>query len=263
MRAQFERLEVPFRFFDAIDGRKLSPEELHELAPYGGSDYCGMLTVQEIGCAISHLAVLRQFASDQGDYLAVLEDDVTLESEFRGIADEQYLRSLPPFDVLQLDGAQPHKPRLTLELGRAGRHQLCAIPKCHHSMYGLIYTRRAARIITDCVSDVTAPIDNMLFKDGRVPGLRFVAVRPSVVRHADLPSVIGRRPRLRGLACKLERETRRLISWSRRWRNFAEAWGPRSILALRLRNPSTASRIGARAIENWPASRATELAARV
>jgi GR25 family glycosyltransferase involved in LPS biosynthesis len=238
MRAQLKHLGVPFQISDAVDGRELGREEVLRAAPYFGTDYGGMLTNEEIGCALSHLAVLRQFTAGRSNYLAVLEDDVCLLPEFREVVDEGYLRSLPEFDVLQLDGAHPYKPRLTLQLGRVGRHDLCAVPKCHHSMYALIYTRHAARAITACISDVTAPIDNMIFKDGRVTGLRIVALRPSVVTHSSLPSVIGRRPALHGLPRKLERETRRLISWSRRWRSFVQAWGMLSIPGLRLQNPN-------------------------
>jgi glycosyl transferase, family 25 len=236
MRRQLENLDVAFRFSDAVDGRVMTSEALTEVAPRGGDDYCGMLTPQEIGCALSHLAVIGEIADDEREYAAVFEDDVFIATAARKFFDEKFLRSLPAFDILQLDGDHPEKLRLTLSVGNAEDYELCALAKCHHSMYALIYTREAARRIAAAISDVTAPIDNMIFYDRRPSGFRILALRPSVVRHnGDLVSAIGYRPPLEGLSNKIERERRRLVNWGRRWLSFGQAWGIRGILSLRLR----------------------------
>jgi hypothetical protein len=130
----------------------------------------------------------------------------------------EYLHSLPAFDILQLDGDHPQRPRLTLSIAKIDGYEMCALTKCHHSMYALIYTREAARKITSSISQVRATIDNMIFEDG-LPSLRIVALRPSVVIHNNASrSVIGYRPHLEGLFSKLIREARRLHNWARRWR---------------------------------------------
>jgi GR25 family glycosyltransferase involved in LPS biosynthesis len=248
MQRQLEDLNLPFRFFDAVDGRKMTRNALTELAPSGGVDYCGILTPGEIGCALSHLALIREIAEGEHEYGAVVEDDVLILPHAARFLEEEYLRSLPAFDILQLDGNHPQRPRLTLSIAKIDGYEMCALTKCHHSMYALIYTRDAARKITSSISQVRATIDNMIFKGG-LPGLRIVALRPSVVTHNNAsPSVIGHRPHLEGVFSKLVREARRLLNWARRWRNFAQAWGLQSTLSLRLR------RVASRPIKVVPIS---------
>ena len=237
MRRQLDALQIPFRFHDAIDGRRLDRDELLRAAPGGGIYYSGMLTPEEIGCALSHLCVIQKIAQSEDEYAAVLEDDVVVMPESRKFLAKEYLTSLRPFDVLQLDGAHPDKVRLTLQVAKFDRSELCALTTCHHSMYGLIYTREAARKIITSIPQITSPIDNMIFKDFCILGLRIVALRPSVVTHMGLPSEIGRRQAVEGLFNKFHRELRRFRSWRRRWRSFAQAWGFRGILGLRLRRP--------------------------
>ena len=229
MQRQLDDLGLPFRFFNAIDGSKMTATKFREAVGV-------KLTPGEIGCGLSHLAVIREIAEGEHEYAAILEDDVFILPEARKFLDEQYLRSLPPFDVLQLDGNHLDKPRLTLNVGNIGGYQLCALTKCHHIMFAQVYSRETARRIAASISDVTAPIDNMIFQDRRPFGLRVVEVRPSVVRHNDdFASVIGPRLPVEGFFAKLGRETRRFCNWASRWRSFVQAWGLLGILRLRLR----------------------------
>ena len=234
MQRQLDGLGLPFRFFDAVDGSKMTAMELMDAAPKGGINYCGQLTPGEIGCALSHLAVIRKIAEGEHEYAAVIEDDVFVLPEARKFLDEQYLRSLPPFDILQLVGNHTKK-RFTLNVGNIGSYQVCALPKCHYIMFALIYSRETARRIAESIKDVTAPIDNMIFNDHRPIGLRVIEVRPAVVRHNDdLASAIGPRLCVEDFFTKLGREMRRFRNWAHRWRSFALAWGLSSILRLRL-----------------------------
>lgn len=182
---------------------------------------------------MSHLAVIKQIAEQDEKYAIVLEDDVLIVPGFRKFAQEDYLRSLPKFDILQLDGSHLTKPRFVFKVGCFGEYEFRALPTSHHSMYALVYVREAARRLSASLPIITAPIDNMIFKDGRVPGICVLSLRPSVVRHMGLPSVIGERPRLRNRLKKMCREVGRFQSWLRRWFGFGRAWGLRGIFALR------------------------------
>jgi len=238
MRLQLDSLGIPFRFFDAVDGRKMSAEALMAAAPRGGTDYGGLLLPGEIGCALSHLAVMREIAEGEHDYAAVIEDDVFVVPEAREFFDEQLLRTLPPFDILQL-GATTKRPQFTLDLGRVGAYRICTLPRWHKYMYGLIYTRGAARSIAASITDITAPIDNMVFHDRFPFGLRVIELRPAVVevnydfevKH-NLTSDIGVRPRPRRFFSKLARELRRFRNWRRMWRSFVYVYGLPGVLRL-------------------------------
>jgi GR25 family glycosyltransferase involved in LPS biosynthesis len=235
MRDHLDAVGVPFLFFDAVDGRKMSGNALMKAAPKGGVDYCGMLTAAEIGCALSHLAVIREIAEGQDEYAAVLEDDIFLLPEARKFFGDKFLSSLPAFDILQLGGVDSkQKSRLTLKVGNVDGYQICTLPRCHYSMGALIYTREAARLIGGNIKKITAPIDNMIFFDCRVMGLRIIEVRPPIVRsNANLSSVIGARRGPDRFFSKVDREFRRIRNWMRRWRSFVRAWGLSSILRLR------------------------------
>jgi glycosyl transferase family 25 len=237
IRDRFDALEIPFRFFDAVDGRKMTGDALMKVAPKGGVDYGGMLTPAEIGCALSHLLAIGEIARGQDEYAAVLEDDVIALPEVRKFLDEKFLSSLPAFDILQLMGFDSkHKARLTLNVGNIDGYRIRALPRCHYSMCGLIYTRRAARSIDTNITKITAPIDNMIFSDCRVMGLRIVEVRPTVVRaDTDFSSTIGSRRGPVSFPGKADREFRRFRNWTRRWRSFIRVWGLSSILRLRTR----------------------------
>lgn len=233
MQRQLESLELPFRFFDAIDGSKLVEPVANKVME--ASSIGVRLTRGEIGCALSHLAVLEEIAQSQHEYAAVLEDDVFVSAELWRFLDSEYLQSLPPFDVLQLAGNTSDRPRLILSIGNSGGYELCALTKQHYSMFALIYTRDAARRILACISDVTAPIDQMIFNDCHPPGLRVVEIRPSLVRHNDaIASAIGPRLPVEQFFAKLGRETRRCRNWARRWHSFARAWGLFGIICLRV-----------------------------
>jgi glycosyl transferase family 25 len=240
MQNHLDVVGVPLRFFDAVDGRKMTANALMKAAPKGGVDYCGMLAPTEIGCALSHLAVIREIAEGQNEYAAVMEDDVFVLPEARKFFDEKFLSSLPAFDILQLIGIDPkQKSRLALNLGNVDGYQICALPRCHYSMCGLIYTRAAARLIGANITKITAPIDNMLFSDCRVMGLRIIEVRPPILRYnSNLSSVIGSRRGPDRFFSKVDREFLRIRNWMRRWRSFVRVWGLSSILRLRRTMPS-------------------------
>lgn len=241
IRRQLDGLGVAFQFFDAVDARELSPAEIQTSAPGGGVDYCGMLTAPEIACALSHLRAIRSIKDSGARYVAIFEDDVKASPALCRFLDEGVLDSLPPFDILQLDGRHVGGLRLTLPLGEFYGRELCAMTKGPHSVFALIYSRAAAEKIAATLDVVRSPIDNMIFKDMRVPGLRIVGIRPAIVTHYGLPSVIGDRTNTLGIAAKTAREMRRLFSWFRRWRNFVRAWGTTGVIALVLRRADVSS----------------------
>jgi glycosyl transferase family 25 len=234
MQEQLAALNLQHRILDAIDGRTLSDAELEDVAPGRGVDYFGLLTPGEIGCALSHLEAIREIAEGDSDFGAILEDDVIISSAAALFFDERTLLTLPPFDVLQLSENYGQRRRLAIEVGRIGETRFCALPKCHYTTYGLIYSRNAARRIAGTITSITAPIDNMLFHDCRVMGLRVMEARPPVIRaHGATVSVIGSRFRSMDALMKLGREARRYPNALRRWCSFVRAWGFPAILRLR------------------------------
>jgi GR25 family glycosyltransferase involved in LPS biosynthesis len=234
MQDQLAALSPQYRILDAIDGRTLSDAELNNVAPGRGVHYGGLLTPGEIGCALSHLQAIREIAEGDSNFGAVLEDDTIISSVAARFFDERTLLTLPPFDMLQLSENYRQRRGLAMEVGRMGETSFCALPKCHYTMHGLIYSRNAARRIAATITSITAPIDNMLFHDCRVMGLRVMEARPPVIRvHWAAVSVIGSRFRSTDWSTKLRREVRRYPNALRRWCSFVRAWGFPAIFRLR------------------------------
>ena len=69
MQRQLDDLGLPFRFFNAIDGSKMTATKFGEAVGV-------KLTPGEIGCGLSHLAGIREIAEGEHEYAAILEDDV-------------------------------------------------------------------------------------------------------------------------------------------------------------------------------------------
>lgn len=234
MRQQLGGLGVSFRFFNAVDGSSMNTETLVRAAPKGGIDYRGLLKPEEVGCALSHLAVIREIAGGQHEYAAIIEDDVVLSPDALKFFDEKLLRSLPSFGILQLGSDHARKPHLSVNLGQVGDHQIYASPSGQFIMCALVYSRDGARSITASITEITAPIDNMIFRDRRPFGLRVIEVRPSLVgTAAGSVSIIGTRSGPKHLSDKMIREWYRLHTQTRLWVSFVRAWGYRAVLRLR------------------------------
>ncbi len=235
MQHQLDGLGIPFRFFDAIDGRTMSRETMMKATPKSRINYCASLTSGEIGCAMSYLSVIAEIARGKSDFAAVLEDDVILTAQVRTFLAEKHLRALPRFDILQLDGLQEKKVRLALNVGSIHQHQLYALLKTTIAIGAIIYTREAARSLAQTISSLSAPIDTMIFGDQLRFGLRTVEIRPPVVmRNTDFSSTIGARSLPKGMLPKPSRELRRLRNWFRHRTGFAYAWGIACLPRLRL-----------------------------
>ncbi|HMW03240.1 MAG TPA: glycosyltransferase family 25 protein [Acidobacteriota bacterium] len=74
---------LPFEFFDAIDGQTLTPDQL---ACYDAQQACQCmgreLVPSEIAIALSHLTLYQRMVDQNLDEVLILEDDVVLKPEF-------------------------------------------------------------------------------------------------------------------------------------------------------------------------------------
>lgn len=77
MLEQFAKWGLKPNFFDAIMGNELSKEELQKLSASEG-----LLTLGEIGCALSHLGVYQRLLESQEPCVYVFEDDAEITDEF-------------------------------------------------------------------------------------------------------------------------------------------------------------------------------------
>jgi hypothetical protein len=130
---------------------------------------------------------------------------------------------MPRFDILQLCSLwQRSGP--TIKIAKiSSKYDICIKPTPLMGMQALIYHRSAAQRIVREVTEISAPIDNLLFRNDEVFGLRIAAVRPAVVVHADFQSTIDlvSRPKAKN---KIWRELHRGMNCLRRTASFTVAW---------------------------------------
>lgn len=80
IQADFKKLSIEPKLFDAIMGNQLSKEQREALVEKGS-----MLSAGEIGCALSHLAIFEEFLeSENVSSIIVMEDDAYIQAEHMG-----------------------------------------------------------------------------------------------------------------------------------------------------------------------------------
>jgi glycosyl transferase family 25 len=234
MTAQLDGLGLPFRFLDGVDGRRLSEQAREKVAPLRLRRYWSHLTGGEIGCALSHFAVIRMIADGPCPFGAVFEDDVVIQPDFpQFLADLE--RSPPPFDVMWLSQATKKKHRAIMPIGELSGRQLRARVYLDYTAAAMIYTREAARRIAGTLKVIEAPIDHMLWRNHTVLGLRVVETHSYIIEQdRDGPSTIhDREVKAIGPRARFRREVIRYSNLVRRWRSFVSAWGFAAVLKLR------------------------------
>jgi glycosyl transferase, family 25 len=235
------QLAVRFSILPAVDGSELGPEIWTELQVQPClRDYGRELSANEIGCVASYLKVLKCIADGPDPYVCVLEDDALPTPAFPFALSPQWLDALPRFDILRLV-SQPYRLRKSpyVPVANLERHDVVAPVHSGFLATGQIITRdSAARLLAKLVP-VTAPIDNMLYRDPVIP-LRVLEMRPGVVAEARYESQmegraehIQRARRERRLGDVARRIAFKEMSRVKDWRTFVGLWGFKSVFAMR------------------------------
>lgn len=224
--AQLDRLEIAYSFFDAVDGRALSDAERERLAPPAALLFERPLTPPEIGCAATHLALVRRLADEGWAFACTIEDDAELISAaISRFLEPELLAQLPPFDVLRLvsDPARWRMP--AWPIAQAEGVGIYALARPGWGAQGQIFSRAGLRKIAEQVAVVRAPIDFALYHDCHVRGLRVLETRPGLIAHdmrLIIPALqafseIGARPAADTAAMSpLQRLRRKALRWRRK-----------------------------------------------
>ena len=225
MAAHLGHLGIPYRLFDAVDGATLSDAQR---ARYGATMPPGAM-----GCAESHLAILRAMIEGNDEFVCVLEDDAELSASAIDLLDADALRGLPRFDVLRLEGADDRR-RPSFPIARFAAFEVHLAYRHLMATTAQIYSRTGARKIVAGLSRLPVALDVALFLECRVLGLRVLEARPSLARpHTALPSEIGPGrlpPYTRWEMFRMRRLRSR--EW-RRFFSFVMAWGLPGLLKVK------------------------------
>lgn len=77
-----EKHHLEFELLEAVSGKDLSQDELLQKVSKPALEY---LTLGEIGCALSHLAIYNKIISDDIPYALILEDDAILSPDLDSV----------------------------------------------------------------------------------------------------------------------------------------------------------------------------------
>lgn len=188
---QLEKRRLNYELIEAVDGGKLTDEELNRL--------CDMeeakrrphkLTVGALGCALSHLKAYEKMLADGEEIALILEDDAVLPRGIDKIL-EQVEKNIGRREAILLHyfRVMPEKPILSRSEATAldSRHKL--LYPVNFPMSGTAYVIKAetARALAEIKLPIRAEADDWghFFGGGAIESLRCVYPKPVSVSYAE------------------------------------------------------------------------------
>lgn len=213
--AQLDRLGLAWTRLAALDARDLTDTQRAALDEPGYRRRHGMTPLLgELGCYLSHVAVLRAFLASDATFALVLEDDVllhdTLPAVLRGLA------AMPArWDMVKLSAVHSGTPVAVADV--APGHALAVMLSRCTGASAYLVNRRAAQAYLDPrrgLLPMQLPYDHV-FDKGWHFGLQVRLVTPTPCGHDDVtPSTMG-----------YQEAPRRKFHWTRRWRTYTYRLG--------------------------------------
>lgn len=141
--------------YEGINGKKVNPQDLindgllsegHELLP------------GQIGCALSHLAVMSKIKNQREKYGLILEDDVMVPDNFEKIFDDLKEYFPEEWDIIFLGGCdiygKLYNEKFIIPTDNSGTHNLC--------MHAVLLKKETADKIIKLLTPLYRPIDSQL-----------------------------------------------------------------------------------------------------
>jgi len=189
---QLSRLGMDFRFFDAVNGRQLTPEQQNAYAGRRRRLLFGRdLTPGEIGCLLSHRGVYLRIAEENIPAALVLEDDAVLSGDLPGVLRALMQRPVE-WDVIRFlsFGKTLGQSRVIGPLW--GKYSLGRPRGMPGGAYGYLLSLRAAKALARNMRKNWVPADTLQGEIWRTGLLRSFNVLPSPVDYDDvIESTIG------------------------------------------------------------------------
>lgn len=184
MTERLDAIGLPFTVVEAVVGATL---DLATCAHYDGARrrrcFGRDMTAGEVGCLLSHRAIMQRMVDENIAAAVVLEDDVCFEPDFPDVL-HALMATTRRWDIVRFLGSD----KIT-RLGRRriapllGRYWLARIPGTHGGAHAYLLTQAAARVLLRHTERAWMPIDTL---QGRcwMTGLESVVVHPAPL-HTD------------------------------------------------------------------------------
>jgi glycosyl transferase family 25 len=171
MTARLAAAGIPFRFFDAVDGRtQRLPDTID------GARVVRTLFQTEAGlaCTASHRLLQRMIAEGDAETVLILEDDAAIPEDLVDVVEQALAFD---FDVFKLEGINASQRRVTV--GHLGRYEVIVTSRPSVGSAAYLLRRDAARRI--CGLPVIDQTSDSVFQDTRLR-LRVLEMNPFCVQ---------------------------------------------------------------------------------
>lgn len=190
---QLSRLGLTATFVDAVDGRTMGEAEIAAIVDEPGRLRRAPkpLSKAEVGCYLSHLAVLEKIVAEDLPQALVMEDDLLAGDSLPGVLDALAAKTLPPYDMIKLGISEPQVKAFTPILPLAGDAQLVRHHNVVNSNLAYVITKAGAERFLRYARPIRYPVDVAMNRSWR-HGLDILAVRPwPVLPNPAFNSTIG------------------------------------------------------------------------
>ena len=195
VQKRLDALGLQYQRIEAIDGRRLSAEQLQQLVDQQRTlkDHHSPLSASEVGCYLSHIKAWHAIIEQELDFAIVLEDDVVFSDNF-SIVPPCIARIAEPWDVIKL--AAPHKQQRTQVLGEFSSFRWVRYRKPPLSACAQAISIAGARKLIRQRQQVFRPVDvDLQWQDElgiTVRGLTPYTVDHSHTHESDIFRIAGR-----------------------------------------------------------------------
>ncbi|MBB4196506.1 glycosyl transferase family 25 [Rhodoblastus sphagnicola] len=177
-------MNMPFAFFDAIDGTRLGAAVVAAVydSERNARQYKRPLSLPEIGCYLSHHALWTRIVEQNLDGAVILEDDFDADDDFKQVVEE--IQSAPPSGALVKLFSRKPVMGVTVASMR-GERRLVAPNRVPGLTLGYALDRTAAEMLLANALPFSRPLD-MDIKHWWEFGLPVLVVDPPPLRIGEL-----------------------------------------------------------------------------
>jgi glycosyl transferase family 25 len=186
-----DALQMPFSFFDAVDGRALDLATLQDYARVKRRLFSGRdMTAGEMGCVLSHRGVMRMIVEQDIPYALVLEDDAQLAPDLPEVL-HALMETSVQWDMIRFLSRPKVYKNSRVIMPLVGPYELTRVFATPGGAYGYLLTKEAAARLLPFMEKNWQPNDILLGQTWRT-GLNIYGVRPSpIVPNGEIESTIG------------------------------------------------------------------------
>jgi len=181
VKPQIDQLNLPLQRIDAIDGYKLTADEISktvDLTAYhnflGQSPKVGI-----IGCSLSHIKAWRTFLASDYEFAIIFEDDISFDPAVVSTTIHELIANRQYWDIANLETHHRGLPVTIKKLDNGLKMVVYLVEVTHAGAY-LINRQAAAQLIQRALP-IKMALDHY-FTRGWELNLKFVGIEPRIVK---------------------------------------------------------------------------------